>query len=58
MFIPNGEAPVKFNDCVITDVNTEYFQNENIVPYKDGNVSVSLSLSFREIERISRTNII
>lgn len=58
MIIPNGEAPVKFKDCVIVDVNVDYFQDENMSTFKDGNVNKSLSVSFREIERISRTNIV
>lgn len=57
LVIPNGESPVVFNDSVLVDVNTEYFKDENIVVFSDGAVSASLTLSFREISRISRSDI-
>lgn len=57
MYIPNGESPVVFNDCVLIDISSDYFQNNNLVVFNDGNVSVDISLSFREIQRLSRSNI-
>ncbi len=58
LFIPNGESPIKFNDCVLIDVTSEYFQNDQHTVYRDGDVNTDLTLTFREITRLGRDNII
>lgn len=57
LHIPNGESPIVFKNCVLVDCVSDYFKDENIAPYKDGNLPVSVSLNFRELVRLSRKDI-
>lgn len=43
-----------FRNCVITDFTKNYFQNEDISTYRDGNINSSISISFKELRRLGR----
>lgn len=55
--LATGVSDIKifdFQNCVITDFTKNYFQNEDISSYYDGNINSSMSITFKELRRLGR----
>ena len=55
--IPGGDIPLILKDCVLVDCVSDLFKDENLMVYNDGGYNISLSLNFRELSRLSRSDI-